>query len=494
MFASTDANPTRLFLEDDPFIGIDVTPTRCLFVGVTLALSAVLAPCAGQTTPTVRPLEYSRFVLPNGLVVLLNEDHSSPVVAIDVWYHVGAKDETPGRIGFAHLCEHFMGEGSPNVSVPQKTLLLSIGARSAFWANTTEDITHFYYTLPSNQLETALWLESDRMAAPLTRADAAHLPAVRETVRQERAQNREGPVYGLAEANTVATLFPGEHPYHNDPLGPMDDLNAANPDAVKSFCAPYYVPNNAVVSLSGDFHSAHAKTLIDKYFGTISRGSAADRRPIPAMGPMTPSRVVLEDSRARITTLRFAWPTVGYAEHDWVALGGLAALLTRDRTGVLTKLLVHDRGLATRVAATNFDFERGGLFQIDVVPRPDSSMSKIESLVDSALATFSARSVRATDLQAFTRANAVNAITSLETRAARADTLAHGEVFAGDPVVYAKQVNAASRLTPADLERVARRYLGANRMVMSMVPAGRLDLISKPELPYTRVGTPVGKP
>ena len=470
-----------------------MTATRGLFAGVTLAFGAALAPCAGQATATVRALEYSRFVLPNGLVVLLNEDHSSPLVAVDVWYHLGAKDETAGRVGFAHVCEHFMGEGSPNVSVPQKTLLLSIGGRSTFWANTTEDITHFYYTLPSNQLETALWLESDRMAAPLTRADAAHLPTVRETVRQERAQNRAGPVYGLAEASTVAALFPGEHPYRNDPLGPMDDLNAASADAVKAFCAPYYVPNNAVVSLSGDFSSTHIKTLIDRYFGAIPRGRVPARRPIPATGMTSPSRLVLEDARARITTLRFAWTTVGYADADWVPLGALASLLTRDRTGVLTKLLVYDRGLATRVVATNFDFENGGLFQIDVVPRPDSSMTTIETLVDSALSAFSARSVRAPDLGAFTRANAVDAITSLETRAARADTLAHGEIFAGDPVVYAKQVNSVSRLTPADLERVARRYLGANRMVMSMVPGGRLDLISKPELPYTKLAAPPGK-
>jgi zinc protease len=433
-------------------------------------------------------------VLSNGLVVLLNEDHSSPLVAVDVWYHIGAKDETPGRIGFAHLCEHFMGEGSPNVTGPEKILIQSIGGRTTFWANTTEDITHFYYTLPRNQLETALWLESDRMAAPLTRADAAHIETVRETVRQERAQSREGPVYGLAEASTIAAMFPGDHPYRNDPLGPMTDVNAASADAVKAFCAPYYVPNNAIVSLSGDFSSAHVKTLIEKYFGNIPRGEVPARRPIPAAGLASPTRLVLEDPRARVTTLRLAWPTVGYAESDWVPLGALAWLLSHDRNGLLSKLLVYDRGLATRVVVTNFDFEKGGLFQIDIIPRPDSSMTKIEMLVDSALAAFSTRSIRAADLEAYARANAVNAITSLQTRAARADTLAHGEVFAGDPVVYAKQVNAASALTPAAIERVVRRYLGPNRVVMSMIPAGQLELISKSELPYTRVSVPTGKP
>jgi zinc protease len=470
-----------------------VTQTRRLMVGVTLACSAAFAPCRGQTTPTVRPLDYSRFALSNGLVVLLNEDHSSPIVAVDVWYRVGAKDETPGRIGFAHLCEHLMGEGSPNVSVPEKVLMQSLGGRSTFWANTTEDITHFYYTVPSHQLETALWLESDRMAAPLTRADAAHIATVRETVRQERIQSREAPVFGLAEAYTVASLFPGA-PYANDPLGPMTDLDSARPDEVKAFCAPYYTPGNAVLALSGDFASAHVKTLIDKYFGTIVPGAGIVSSVVSSSPLKGQTRLVLEDSRAQGPTLRLAWPTVGFAEPDRLGLVALASLLSRDRTGVLSKLLVYDRSLATRVAATNFDFEKGGLFQIDVFPRPGASMSVIETLVDSALAAFSAQSIRPADLDAFKRSNAVNAITSLQTRAARADTLAHGEVFAADPVAYAKQVNATASLTPTDVERVARRYLGTNRLVMSMIPASRLDLVSKPELPYTRVSMPAVKP
>src|SRR5213075_1670892 len=125
-----------------------------------------------QTGPIVRPLEYARSVLPNGLVVILNEDHASPIVAVDVWYHIGAKDESRGRTGLAHLCEHLMGEGSPNLSMPQRVFVQSLGGTSSRWANTTEDITHYYYTLPSHQLEVALWMESDRMLAPLSRADA----------------------------------------------------------------------------------------------------------------------------------------------------------------------------------------------------------------------------------------------------------------------------------------------------------------------------------
>src|SRR4051794_6104169 len=140
----------------------------------SLAAFVAASTARAQTVPTVRPLEYTRFVLPNGLVALVNEDHSSPLVAVDVWYHIGAKDEPRGKSGFAHLCEHFMDEGSPNLSMPERTFIQSLGGTSSRWASTHEDITHYYYTIPRNQLEVALWMESDRMAAPLVQADTAH--------------------------------------------------------------------------------------------------------------------------------------------------------------------------------------------------------------------------------------------------------------------------------------------------------------------------------
>lgn len=469
-----------------------VKGTRRFAAGVTLALCAAVARAQAQTTAAVRPLDYTRFVLGNGLVVLLNEDHSSPIVAVDVWYKLGAKNELPSQTGFAHLCEHLMGEGSPNVSVPERVLISSVGGRSTFWANTTEDITHFYYTLPRNALETALWMESDRMAAPLTRADSSHIRAVRETIRQERVQNRETPVFGLADPFTRAAMFAGG--YANDPLGRMSAIDAATADDVKQFCAPYYLTNNAVLSLSGDFTTASAKTLIERYFGGIARGDDP-----PSAGQVDTSRLrgaarlVLEDRNAHVATLRFAWPSVGYSVPDRLPLVALASLLSRDRTGVLSKLLIEDRGLATRVVAKAFDFEKRGIFQIEIIPRTDASMTTIETLVDSVLSSFSAQSIRAAGLDAFKRMNAVQAMTSLQTRAARADTLAHGEIFAGDPAVYAKELAATAALTTSDVARVAKQYLGANRVVMSMVPAGRLDMVSKPELPYVLVSSPAGR-
>lgn len=450
--------------------------------------------CDAQSAITVRPLSYTRFVLPNGLVALVNEDHTSPIVALDVWYHVGAKDEGPGQAGFAHLCEHLMGEGSPNVAMPHRVFIQSLGGTSVRWASTTEDVTHYYYTVPRHQLEVGLWLESDRMAAPLTRADAAHLGVVREVMRQERAQGRENPVFGIADAMTLAGLFPEGHPYRADPVGPMTDLDAATPDAAKRFCAPYYVPSNAVIALSGDVSPDHVKTLIEKYFSDIPRGSAPAKRAVPAGAMVAPARLVLEDARAREATLRFAWPTVGFAHADRLPLAALASLLSRDRSGILSKLLVYDRSLATRVTAVNFDFEQGGLFQIDVSARPSASLTAIEQLVDSVLTSLTAATIREQDLENFKRSNAVDAVTRLQARAMRADTLAHGEIFAGDPVAYAKQVNQTFALTAADVHRVAQHYLTPRRVVMSMIPAGKLDLRSKADLPFTNVTPSAAKP
>jgi zinc protease len=357
------------------------------------------------------------------------------------------------------------------VSVPEKVYLQSLGGTSSHWANTTEDITHYYYTIPQNALETALWLESDRMAVPLTRADAAHLGPVREVIKQERLQGHENPVFGLADELTLAALFPEGHPYRTGPLGPMADLNATTAADAVRFCGPYYVPNNAIVSLSGDITPARARTLIERYFGGIPRGQTVARRAIPERTPPLPARLVLEDARARAPVLRFAWPSVGFADPDRLPLVALAALLSRDRTGALSKVLVYERALATRVVAANYDFERGGLFQIEVFPKAGASLTSVEQIVDSALASFNDRQIRAEDLESFKRSNAVMSVTLLQTRAARADTLAQGEMFAHDPIAYAKQVHQTFALTPADLQRVARRYLSSAHVVMSMIPA-----------------------
>ncbi|MFI5230446.1 MAG: M16 family metallopeptidase [Gemmatimonadales bacterium] len=435
----------------------------------------------------VRPLSYARFELGNGLVALLSEDHASPLTVVDVWYHFGSKDDKPGRSGVAHLCEHLMALGSPNVTGPQRTLYQSIGGSSPHWANTTEDVTHFYVALPANQLETALWVEADRMAAPIARVDEQQLDGARAVVRQERQQNIENFPFGVYRELTVASLFPTGHPYHLTALPPVADLYAASIDELESTCRPYYVPNNAVIAISGDFDTRTVRGWLDKYFGTIPRGQKVPRVEVPSVTLAGASRLVLEDQRAGLPQLHIDWPGAAFASPDRLALNALGSVLSLAHFGRLSKLLVDDRRLAVAVAADNYDLERAGIFEIVVVPRRGASLTTIETLVDSVLDALPSAPPTAAELARFNAYNATTAVRSLQTQFARADTLAHGEIFAGDPVAYAKQVTAAAALTPADVLRATARYLTPGRVVMSLVPAGKLELASKPELPYTNV-------
>jgi zinc protease len=444
-----------------------------------LAAPAVVG---AQAAPSVKPLQYSRLVLPNGLVALFNEDHSSPIVGIGVAYHLGAKDEKEGGTGLAHLCEHMMFEGSANVAPGDFIAKIRAGGGdSQRWGETSEDRTFYYETVPSTLLETVLWLESDRMFAPFTRTDSTRFVAARGAVKNERQQRENIPFFS-SNPLTIGILYGDEHPYRN-PSGPMDDINRTSFSDMRTFCAPYYVPNNAVIAVSGDFDTAKARAMVQRYFGGIKRGAAVTH---PVMRPaMTAERrVALEDPLGRSATLRLAWAGVGFAHPDKGALRALASVLTGSRTSGLTKALTYDKPLATFVVAAHIDNEAGGVFEIEVTPRGNTPLGAIEDVVDSVVRA--ARESPPTDAQVnrFKRADADTAVITLQARQARVDTLTQGQGWAGDPVAYTKQQNAVLRLTSTDIQAVAVKYLTPNRVVLSMVPAGKLDLVSKPDRPY----------
>jgi zinc protease len=328
------------------------------------------------------------------------------------------------------------------------------------------------------------------MAAPFRRVDARQLSAVREVIKQERDQNVENVPFGAARELAIDALFPAGHPYHLTPLPPMADLYAATIDDVGTSCVPYYVPNNAVLSVSGDVAPSVARALIQKYFGDIQRGGPPSRPPTLPVRLSAEKRVVLEDSRANQPRLQIDWPVVGFSNPDRLALRALASALSMNRVGRLSKLLINDRQLATVVNVDYYDFEKAGVFEVLVLPRPGASMTTIETLVDSVMGAVPSTPLTPRELERFNNYNAVTAVSSLQTRFARADTLAHGEIFAGDPIAYAKQVAAARALTPAEVQRAVERHLTPGRLVMSLVPAGKLDLISKPDLPFTNVTPP----
>jgi zinc protease len=458
---------------------------RSILRAVATLATPVIA--GAQAAPAAKPLQYTRLVLPNGLVAVFNEDHSSPIVGIGVSYHVGAKDEKDGATGLAHLCEHMMFMGSANVAPGEfMTKIRTGGGDSRRWGETSEDRTFYYETVPSTQLELALWLESDRMFAPFVHTDSTRLPAARAAIKNER-QDFENVPFSAGNAVTIDLLYGEEHPYRG-PLGPMDDINRATYGEMRKFCAPYYVPNNAVVALSGDFNPAKARAMVQRYFSGIKRGAPVTH---PAMKAAITRerRVALEDAHGRSPSLRIAWAGVGFDDPDKGALRALASALTGSRTTGLVKALVYDRQLATNVIAAHYDVEKGGVFQIDVFPRGAASLGAIEDVVDSVVRAAREAPPGDAQLLRFKRADADTCVMTLQARQARVDTLTQGQSWAGDPVAYSRQQAAVLRLTPENIQAIAVKYLTANRVVLSLVPAGKLDLVSKPERPYENAST-----
>lgn len=459
-------------------------------LGAAGPLSAQDAPKSEKfratSTLDIPKIPYTRHVLPNGMVALLNEDHSSPIVYTTIWYHVGSHNEKPGRTGFAHLFEHMMFEGSQNIDAGQHRIMIqSMGG--SFNGSTTEDRTNYYETVPANQLETALWMESDRMATLLTRLDQARLDAEREIVKNERRLRVDNQPFGVSSEVMLAALFPQGNPYNWSVIGSMVDLSAASVEDVKDFFRTYYAPNNAVISISGDFKTANAKEMLDKYFGAIPRGPKITRPAVAHATLSSEKRLVLEDTRVRLPQLQISWPSVGRDHPDRFALRALGSVLTLDRTARLTKALVYDKQLATSVGSFNNAMENTGYFSIFVSPRPNASMTDIERVIDSVLAGVIAAPLSTKEVQRFKNYTAVQTVTGLQFTQAKAEQLADGETMDKSPLSFVTDLTHYSAVTPADVQRVAKKYLSASRVVLSMVPAGKLDMAAKPTEPYTNV-------
>jgi zinc protease len=457
----------------------------CVAAGLATPLGGQERPLASVGAPSIA---FERVVLANGLTVLLVPDHRAPVVYVTLWYHVGSKNELPGRTGFAHLFEHLMFEGSEHVAKGEHIRAIE-DAGGQMNGETASDRTRYYETVPANYLETVLWLESDRMGYYLPTLTQAKLDHQRDVVKNERRQTVDNVPFGSKEEIMLAALYPASNPYSWPVIGSMADLSAASLDDVKGFFRTYYAPNNAVLAIAGDIDVSATTALIEKYFGNIPAGPAIAR---PVVGSVTlgqEKRLVLEDARATQPRLAIAWPTVGDTSHDAVALEALGDVLTFDRTSRLTKVLVYDRQLASGVGAGQNGHEDGGRFEITVAPRPGVSMTEINHVVDSVIGALrdGAVPVTAAEVDRPKRGAVVRAVLRLETATAKGETLAEGQTFFGDAAHFATELTEEQAVTATDVQRVAQQYLGAGRVVLSMVPKGKLDLVSEPTVSYTNV-------
>ena len=423
-------------------------------------------------------IPYTQFTLANGLNVIVHRDESLPVASVNLWYHVGSKNERPGRTGFAHLFEHIMFEGSAHVPEGDFDNLLE-AAGGVNNGSTANDRTNYWENIPSNALELALWLEADRMGFLLETMTQEKLDLQRDVVKNERRQGVDNQPYGLAFETVYENLYPPDHPYHWPVIGSMDDLSAATLEDVKSFFSTYYAPNNASLAIAGDVSVREVRRLVEKYFADIPAGP-----PIPVVTAPDPTLavdkpLVLEDA-VQLPRLYVAWHSAkGFTDED-AALDVLSAVLTDGKSSRLYKRLVYDEQIAQDVSAFQDGNSLGGTFWIIATAKPDVSLESIAAVIREETARLVADGVQVEE-----RDRAVNGVETSFVRSlervggfgGKADRLNEYHFMAGTPGWVRQDLARYQRVDGAGVVDVARRWLeGRPAVWLSVVPRGRTDL------------------
>ncbi|PYP49166.1 MAG: insulinase family protein [Gemmatimonadetes bacterium] len=462
---------------DSPIRGV-MMPRMARAGAVALGLLAGAARLSAQTLR----VPYTTFTLPNGLQVLLHEDHSVPVVAVNTWYHVGSSDERAGRTGFAHLFEHIMFMGSAHVPTGEfDRLLEAAGADNN--GSTTEDRTNYYEDGPANALPLMLYLDSDRLGFLLPEITADKVDIQRGVVQNERRQSYENRPYGLAQENILDRLYPPNHPYHWPVIGSMQDLQAATLEDVRRFFQTYYTPNNATVAIAGDISPRDARALVERYFGDIARGPAVTRTPPPAVHLTAGVAAVLED-RVQLPRVYDAWHTVKAFADDDAVLDVVANVLAGGRSSRLYRRLVYELQIATDVAAFQDGSRIDGKFEIFATARPGHELAELQRVIDEELEKLAAEGPTAREVERARNTFEAQFLSRMERVGGfggKADQLNFYNYFVGSPDYFQKDLDRYGRVTAAGVQRAAKIYLtGAHRVVLSVVPQGKPELGVKP--------------
>jgi zinc protease len=453
--------------------------SRSLRKGSLLAavLLGALAPVPGraQQATGVGNIPFETYQLPNGLKVLLIPDHSAPVVAVDLWYNVGARNERPGRTGFAHLFEHMMFEGSANVAKGEHMQMVQRAGSSNYNGTTSEDRTNYYEVLPSNRLNLALWLEADRMRS--LNVTEQNLNNQREVVKEEKRMRIDNAPYAgsINRLLSEGSYDPaGCFAYGHTTIGSMDDLNAASLEDVRSFFRTYYAPNNATLAISGDFDGAQARQLVQQYFGSIP--SVPQPPAAECTNPFAkfPTRQTVEDPNATLPAFLEAFGAVADSSADGPALELLGTIMGGGESSRINQRLVKDERAAT-VAFAGPLLRRGpGLFVFYAIANQGVTLERIDSLIDQELVKVRDQGVTEAELQRAKNQYRAETLGSLQTAIGRAEALQRAALFHGDPSRLGADFDRHMAVTRDDVQRVARKYLVPNnRTVILTVPAKR---------------------
>ena len=415
-------------------------------------------------------IKYEKFTLPNGLRVIVHEDRKIPVVAVNVWYHVGSKDERPGKTGFAHLFEHLMFNGTENYNNEYFGPFQQVGATDMN-GTTNSDRTNYFENVPTPALDLALWMESDRMGHLLGVVNEEKLNEQRGVVQNEKRQGENQP-YGRVFLQASKSTFPVGHPYSWTTIGSLEDLNAATLEDVQTWFKTYYGPNNAVLSLAGDINADEAKAIVTKYFGDIPPGPSPIKKKKWIAKRSGEKREIMYD-RVPNTRIYKVWntPEIGSPEHSHFEL--MASLLTGDKNSSLYQELVYKRRLATSVSAFYYDRELAGQFWIAIDLAKGQSLAELEAALDDTLSEFIKRGPNAKRLKntkTSIRASWIKGLQRIGGFGGKSDLLAYAEVYSGDPGGYLKFINDMMDITNKDLKNTASTWLTDGVYVLTVVP------------------------
>ena len=443
-----------------------------LALGSTVSTPVRAAEDGADTASSELALPFERYNLDNGMEVILHRDTSAPLVAVNLWYHVGSGDETPGKSGFAHLFEHMMFQGAKHIGEDVHfDTLKRIGA-SGINGTTNPDRTNYFEVVPSNQLETALWLESDRMGYMLDLLNEKSLANQRDVVRNERRQRYDNVPYGRARFAASAAMYPEGHPYRYLTIGRHEDLEAASLEDVRKFFARWYAPSNATLVLSGDFDPAQAKELVAKWFGTFPAIPRPDHSPAAAPVLDANKRVEVEDPMARLEQIQYTWVSPAMLGEGDLAMDGVAAVLSADGWGRLERRLKLEEGLVRSVYAYQYGSGFSGTFSVVAQLRPGVDRARVEAIINEEIQKVIDNPVDAAELNRMVVSAKTNFVWRLETVAGRADQLQFFNHYTGDPGYLTTYAQRLDNLTPASLQAAAKQWLSAPRIEVITVPGG----------------------
>jgi zinc protease len=433
-----------------------------------LVAALLLAPAAASAQSMFKLEKYR---LDNGLEVIVHEDHTSPLAFVSVWYHYGSGDGVPGKSGLAHLAEHVMFEGSRHVQPGQHFQVLGVAGNADANATTSADRTNYFETVPANQLETALWLESDRMSYLVTSLDAGRIANQRDVVRNERRQRYENVAFGPESFAVALSLYPEGHPYRNLTIGLHEDIQGETIDDLTALYKDWYGPGNATLLVAGDIDPAQARTMVQRWFGTLP-GRPRPAHPAPQLAAVKlPVRQMVSDPFTRQSRIRYVWPSAPAFSDDDIGLEVLASLLATSPTGRLYRRLVYaDRPLAQNVGASQGGRRFSGEFHVVVDVRGGVDAAVAEAAMRDEVEKLRTQLVDPRELRQVLASRQVGFVAGYESLSSRGEAMQAYNHYRGQPDSFSWELARARSFTPQTLNALANKYLGAARVEVITVP------------------------